>query len=109
MSEDLVISLINSLSVIFASIITCIGVVVGAGRIADKKRVLKHLMQAYKDIQVLYTIEKYHTQMNIAAVGKCNKTHVRQLVAEQENIVLSGQNTLSQVKRKIQSLEITSE
>jgi|TARA_R110002060_G_scaffold9059_1_gene13498 hypothetical protein len=109
MSEALMLVLINGLSVIFAAVITCIGVVVGAGRIADKKRTLQKLLRAYKDIQVLYTIEKYHTQMNLTVNGKCNKTHVRQLVTKQENMALSGQHTLAQVNRKIQALESSSQ
>ncbi|MGK2231292.1 MAG: hypothetical protein ACI92O_000450 [Colwellia sp.] len=109
MSEAIIVVLINGLSVIFAAIITCLGVVVGAGRIADKKRTLQKLMRAYKDIQVLYTIEQYHTQMNLTVNGKCNKTHVRQLVAKQENLALSGIHTLAQVSRKIQALESNSQ
>lgn len=105
MNEAIILGLINGLSVVFAAIITCIGVVVGAGRIADKKRIMQRLLSAYKDIQVLYTIEQYHTQMNLTAQGKCNKTHVRQLVSSHESLSLSGKHTLSQVKRKIESIE----
>jgi conjugal transfer/entry exclusion protein len=109
MTETLIISLINASGVIIAAIITCLGVVVGATRIADRKKLQQNLMRAYKDIQALYLIEQYHTQMNITENGKDNKVHVRKLVSENEGVALSGKNTLSQVKRKIDALELVSE
>ena len=108
MSESLILGIINASSVILAAIITCVGVIVGAGRIAEKKKLQQSLIRSYKDIQALYLIEQYHTQMNIVENNKCNKVHVRQLVAVNEGCALSGRNTLSQVKRKIDALELVS-
>ena len=109
MNEPLLIAIISASSVILAATITCVGVIIGASKIADKKKLQQNLMRAYKDIQTLYLIEQYHTQMNLIEHEKCNKTHVRKLVTEHENVVLSGRNTLSQVRRKIDALELVIE
>jgi len=98
-------AIINALSMIVAAIITTTGILFGASKIADRKKLQNDLIQAYRDIEGLYTIEQYHTQMNLTENGKDNKTHVRKLVQLNENLYLSGRNTISQVKRKIVKLE----
>jgi len=98
-------ALINAISMIVAAVITTAGILFGASKIADRKKLQNELLQAYRDIEGLYTVEQYHTQMNISENGKDNKSHVRKLVQNNEGLYLSGRNTISQVKRKIVKLE----
>jgi hypothetical protein len=105
MSEALIISIINTSGVLLAAIITAVGLIIGAGKISKHIALKKKLLLAYKDIQALYTIEKYHSEMNVTANHVCNKTHVRKLVSDNEGLILSGGHTLFKVQRKISGME----
>jgi hypothetical protein len=105
MSEVLIVSIINSSAVLLAAIITATGLIMGAGRLSKHIVLKKKLLVAYKDLEAQYTIEKYHSEMNIAVNHVCNKTHVRTLVKEKEGLVLSGEHTLFKVQRKITSIQ----
>ncbi len=105
MSEVLIVSIINASAVLLAAIITAVGLVMGAGKISKHIALKKKLLVAYKDLEALYTVEKYHSEMNIATNHVCNKTHVRTLVKEKEGLILSGEHTLFKVQRKIASIQ----
>jgi hypothetical protein len=106
MNENILIALLHSSSLILAALITGYGVVKGAEKIAERKRLQAQLLEALKDIQTLYTIEQYHDEINLHVKGVSNKTHVRKLVLKNENLILSGKHTLSQVQRKINYWEL---
>jgi hypothetical protein len=105
MSEQLIIALINASALILGALATGIAVVIGANKITEMKRMRMNLLIAYKDIQYLYQIEQYHDEINIGSSGISSKNKVRRLLEKNEQVYLSGDNTLSRINRKISKLE----
>jgi len=95
MSEQIIVAIIEALGMILAAIITIIGMLLAATKISQNKKLRMDLITAYRDIQVLYTIERFHNEINIVVKGLNNKIPVRKMVKEQEQLILSGKNTRS--------------
>ena len=103
MTNEFLSTLTNSTAVVIAALITVLGMLLTASRARIHAKLKLNLEMAYKDLEALYMIEKYH----VTSTEPLSKVAARKFVETNENMTLSGKHTPSQVKRRLALLERT--
>lgn len=103
MTNEFLSTLTNSTAVVIAALITVLGMLLTASRARIHAKLKLDLEMAYKDLEALYMIEKYH----VTSTEPLSKVAARKFVETNENMTLSGKHTPSQVKRRLALLEHT--
>lgn len=104
MDTQVLASSIEAAGMVIAALVTVLGLLV-TSRVVLSRRVLRQkLMEAYQDMRVLQEVEQVHVEIEIGRSGVSNKRKVRDIVADEKGLRVSGNNSPAQLERKIERL-----
>ena len=101
MKTELIIAIITASGSIISALIAGGAILFAAKRVIDRKKLRLDLTVALSDVQFLLEVEKAHAEVSISVNHKCNKVMMRDVVRREKSIDLSGNNSLSSIRRKL--------
>lgn len=104
MTPEILASTIEAVGMIVAALITILGLSIASRMVLSRRQLRIKLAEAYSDLIVLQAIETVHVDMEIGRKLPSNKRKVRDIVAEEKGMRVSGNNSPAQVTRKLAQL-----
>lgn len=97
-------SMIEASGMVIAALITVLGLSIASRMVLSRRQLRIELATAYQDLLVMHEVEQVHVDMEVGRGQKSNKVKVRDIVANEKGIRVSGKNSPSQVVRKLNQL-----
>ncbi len=104
MDNQILASSIEAAGMVIAALVTVLGLVVTSRVVLSRRKLRTRLIEAYQDLRVMQEIEKVHIDMEIGRSSTSNQRKVRDIVADEKGIRVSGNNSPAQVERKLERL-----
>lgn len=104
MDTQVIASSIEAGGMILAAIITMTSLIFTSKIVLSRKSLRLKLAEAYHDLRVMQEVERVHVEFEVGRNDKSNQRKVRDIVANELGLRVSGNNSPAQVERKLNRL-----